>query len=503
MFEVSHADRINNLLRLPSVYKSYPGQQTHPVPPECSLQVFGFTSEGTPVSAGLLTESSSQTPTPIYVRGERVRVVPLRKDKDPIQVDSAADSKQDIKPRVENGEAHETKHLATGMRDEVDAITPRTSGDVVDLDALPDADADAKLERLPSNTPVLRAWGEAAGVEHRWRSRSRYASDADALDAAGAHGGSGSGMAYSGASYVSNAATVELADSDADSKEESSNNSPTSSLRDGTWSRYSTLDDVIATALPMLSAVSSDVSDAERPGLGSVAAGAAAIGSSIPTRVGGDGAAGTEGDGVVNGSSGLEEKGRDSMGSSRPRASSWAENVEEKKGQQDCAVEHERNSSATLPWNWAVRVQTAAMPRKARLRLYLEKRSSLPSRGPTLEEAREYMRAWTPEMDKSLLELLGAAGTKAVSLSRCLGVRTAKPTKNEGVALNKEFLFLRVDETWLSFYCGFRQNLFISQQTMERSHSLPASSAVSRFVRIFFIDSFRKKKRRRGEYRMR
>lgn len=402
--------------------------------------MLGFTSDGTPVRAGLLTESTSQTstPTPIYVQGEKVRVVPLRKEKDPIRVDSAADSKQDAKLRVGNGEAYGTEHATSLARDELDALTPGATAEEVDLHALPDADADAKLERLPSNTPVLRAWGEAAGVEQRWQSRSRSASDAaHAHDAAVAHGVGGM-AAFSGGSYVSNAATVEVADSDADSKEESSSNtSPISSLRDGTWSRYSTLDDVIATALPMLSAVSSDVSDAERPALRSVAA--AATGSSIsmsasPTDGFTHGAhadaaeASTGGDGDVSGGGQVEENMHDLADYSAPGACSvakaTAETDEECRG--DGAIELERTSSTTLPWTWAVRVQAAAMPRKARLRLYLEKRSSLslPSRGPTLEEAREFMTAWTPEMDKSLLELLGAAGTKAVSHSICVGVRS-------------------------------------------------------------------------------
>ncbi len=437
IFEVLQTGQIYNVA---ASLQSYPGQQTHPMPPECSLQVLGFTPDGTPVRAGLLTESSSQTstttptptptPTPIYVRGEKVRVVPLRKENDPIRVDSAADSKHDAKPRVGNGEAYETAHATNLARDELDALTPGAPAAVVDLGALPDADADAKLERLPSNTPVLRAWGEAAGVEQRWRSRSRSASDADAHDTPDAHGVGGM-AAISGASYVSNAATVEVADSDADSKDESfsnSNTSPTSSLRDGTWSRYSTLDDVIATALPMLSAVSSDISDAERPGLRSVAA--AATGSSTSMMISASptddlihgahadaAAAGAEGDGGVSGGGQDEKKRHDLADYSKPGACSsakdTAETLEECPG--DGAVGLERSSSTTLPWTWAVRVQAAAMPRKARLRLYLEKRSSLPSRGPTLEEAREFMTAWTPEMDKSLLELLGAAGTKAVS----------------------------------------------------------------------------------------
>lgn len=393
----------------------YPGQQAHPVPPGCSLQVFGISAEGegegegAPVLAGLLAESSAHAP--IYVGGDKITVVPLRKDS--VLVDPAADSKHGFEPSV----AFETKFAATPAENELHAPTQGPPG-LVDLGTLPDADT--KLERLPSNTPVLRAWGEATGVEQRWRS----ASEAD--DA--------SGMAFRGASYVSNAATVEVGDSDAESKDGSSNPSPSSSLRErGTWSRFSTLDDVIATALPMLSSVSSDVSDSARSRRGDDAG---AIGSSAATsashpdgiigeaagreRVGGDGG-GTDGgggdddDGDGDGDAqDQDEDTRDENASVGPRA--WAgakdandENVGERDG--------ERIPSST--WNWAVRVQAAAMPRKARLRLYLEQRSSLPSRGLTLEDARDAMKAWTPEMDKNLLELLGAAGTKPVSCSRC------------------------------------------------------------------------------------
>lgn len=402
------------------------------MPPGCSLQVFGVSAEDTPARAGLLAENS--THAPIYVRGDKVRVVPMRKDS--VRADPAADSKQGFEPNV----AFETK-MATQAEGELHAPTPGSLG-LVDLDLGTLPDADAKLERLPSNTPVLRAWGEATGVEQRWR----QASEAD--DASG-------GMAFQGASYVSNAATVEVGDSDAESKDGSSNPSPSSSLRErGTWSRYPapTLDDVIATALPMLSAVSSDVSDSARPMLGDAAG---AIGSSVATgtspssgiisgtagrhRAGGDGG-GTDGDGDGDGDRGTGGDGQDEHkceenASFRPRACAGAkvaidenggggegEGEGRREGRGDVEhVEHvERIPSPT--WNWTVRVQAAAMPRKARLRLYLEQRSSLPSPGLTLEEARDAMKEWTPEMDKSLLELLGAVGIEPVSRSCCARV---------------------------------------------------------------------------------
>ena len=402
----------------------HPGQQAHPVPPGCSLQVFGVSAEGTPVRAGLLVENS--THAPIYVPGDEVRVVPVRKDS--VRADPSADSKQGLEPNV----AFETKFAAAQAGGELHAPTPGSQG-LVDLDLGTLPDADAKLERLPSNTPVLRAWGEATGVEQRWRS----ASEAD----------DPSGMAFQGESYVSNAATVEVGDSDAESKDGSSNPSPSSSLRErGTWSRYPTptLDDVIATALPMLSAVSSDISESTRPILGDVAG---VIGSSasppsgiIPEAAAGrqmvdgdgggtDGDGDGDGDGGTDGDDGQDENKRRESASFRPRACAGAndandESVGEGEGEDDGEGEGhgvggvERVERVpSLTWNWAVRVQAAAMPRKARLRLYLEQRSSLPSPGLTLEEARDAMKEWTPEMDKSLLELLGAAGIESVSRS--------------------------------------------------------------------------------------
>lgn len=387
-----------------------------PVPQGCSLQVLGFTAEGTPVRAGVLTEGSPQAP--IYVRGDKVRVVPLQKGL--IRVDRAADSKEEFDPKVGNGVDHETKNVATSVQGTLDTLAPESS-ELVDLGALPDADA--KLERLPSNTPVLRAWGEATGVEQRWRS----ASEAD----------DNNGM-FPGASYVSNAATVEVGDSDADSKDGSSNNSPSSLRARGTWSRYSTLDDVVASALPMLSAVSSDMSDAARlepeniavAVESTMAVGASHLDGPVEEAAGRDvsGGHGTGADGEGQEESRGDDirSERESTGSFRPRACAGAKDVTDVTDGTDGTEEVLRNRavecSSSPTRNWAVRVQTAAMPRKARLRLCLEQRLSHPSRGPTLEEAKDWMKAWTQEMDKSLLELLGAAGTKAVSCPESAGV---------------------------------------------------------------------------------
>ena len=396
------------------------------MPPGCSLQVFGVSAESAPVRAGLIAESS--THSPIYVRGDEVRVVPVREAS--VRADLAADSKEGFESTV----AFEAKCAATRAKDDLHAPTPGSPG-LVDLGTLPDADA--KLERLPSNTPVLRAWGEATGVEQRWRS----ASEADDVG----------GMAFPGASYVSNAATVEVGDSDAESKDGSSNPSPSSSLRErGAWPRHSTLDDVIATALPMLSAVSSDVSESARPILGdaagtvgsSVSSCTSPLDGSIPEAAGrqrvGEDEGGTCGD--CDGERGAQDEAkREESASLRPRASARAKdaNDEHARGGEG-GVEHIPSPT----WNWAVRVQAAAMPRKARLHLYLERRSSLPSPGLTLEEARHAMKEWTPEMDKSLLELLGAAGIEPVSGCRCARVCAITIVHMFNLQFSRPVLFL-------------------------------------------------------------
>ncbi|CAM9107710.1 unnamed protein product, partial [Ectocarpus fasciculatus] len=401
--------------------------QMHPVPPNCSLQVLGFSPEGTPVHAGLLTESGAQVP--IYVQGDKVRIVPSQECA--ARVDLAADSK-DSKDSKEDDVLGGSKaeHAACESKDASTAGVMPAHGELgaplpapgtpelldLDLDTLPDADA--KLDRLPSNTPVLGAWGEATGVEQRWRSAS-------GIDV----------PAFHGASYVSNAATVEVADSDAESKDGSSNNnSPSTSLRErGAWPRCSTLDRVIATALPMLEAVSSDMSDMPdlaRPGVESVAAAiersVAATNASLsdapvhevstldevdPSGVGEVGDDGT--DESSRGAAIRQDLAGEcaSVNSSKPRECAGAKDVAEGGVNNASAAVSTAECSSSRPWEWAVRVQAAAMPRQARLRLFLDKRLSLQSRGgaPSLQQAREWMKAWTPAMDKGLLDLLDAA----------------------------------------------------------------------------------------------
>lgn len=282
-------------------------------------------------------------------------------------------------------------------------------------------DADAKLERLPSNAPVLRPSGEAAGVEQRWQSAGE-ACDADDME-------------FAGASYVSNAATVVVGDSDAESKDGSFNSPASSAGAEGatTWSRYSTVNDIIATAVPLLSALSSDISETPTRGTGGTVRGLAGVG----TTSGGDNT--NKGDSEANGhgaggsgsrnaaagaSAGSDEQDESSgeaigddirnerveTGSSRPRACAGAKDVAD-----EVVNGKEGHRVPLAAWKWAVQVRAAAIPRKACLQLYLERRLSLGSPGPTLEDAREWMTAWTPEMDDSLLELLANAGTKSVS----------------------------------------------------------------------------------------
>lgn len=370
-------------------------------------------------------------------------LVPSRKRSD--EADAASEGKEELKPDPAGGDAGEALATNTsvstqsnhGLSDPMpEAEAEAEAAAKVDLDALPDADT--KLERLPSDTPVLRPWGEAAGVEPRWR--------------AGGRAGNANDPSGPAASYVSNAGTVEVGDSDVESKEGSSNNSPASSLGErAAWSRYSTLNDLSAMAVPILSGVSSDnsgatdlwagggqradVADTATAGdtISMEARGSQADGHSDETGLdglsvvgeGGGGGGGVEG---VGGGAAAEEEGiyakrnRDaasnSMSVHRSSADvSRAGGVEEAKHcEPPKAILREEGLGKPSPtWKWAVRVRAAAMPRKARLRLYLEQRLSLASQGPSLEQASDWMRAWTPEMDKGLLELLGAAGMKSVS----------------------------------------------------------------------------------------
>lgn len=361
----------------------------------------------------------------------------------PREADAASESKEELKSESAGGDAGEALAGSSGstqLNQEVcDAMPEVKPAERGDLDGMPDADA--KLERLPSDTPVLRPWGEAAGVEPRWL--------------AGGRAGNANDPSGPGASYVSNAGTVEVGDSDVESKDGSSNNSPASSLGErAVWSRYSTLNHLSAMAAPILSGVSSDNSEAtnlwaeseQRTGVaGTTTAGdtgsVEARGSQIDGHsdetgldglgVGGVGGGADEegggGDGAGGGAVAEEEgvyakRNRDAASTSMSGHRSSGEvsrpcGVEETKHCEplETTPRQEGGGEPSSAWKWAVQVRAAAMPRKARLRLYLEQRSSLASRGPSLEEANEWMQAWTPEMDKGLLELLGAAGTKSVS----------------------------------------------------------------------------------------
>lgn len=392
-----------------------PFKQTHALPRGCGIEVLGFDSEDNPVQAGLLSESTAHTS--VYVRGDRVRIVPSWTQS--VQADSTADSKEELEPGGGGVESFSWGKCQQPQSQGKLCPPARETRASSEPDAMPDADA--KLERLPSNAPVLRPSGEATGVEQRWQSAGE-ACDAD-------------GMEFAGASYVSNAATVVVGDSDAESKD-GSFNSPASSAGAGsapTWSRYSTVNDIIATAVPLLSALSSDASGTQTRGTGGTARGLAGVGATS----GGDDS--NEGDSQANGhgagasgprdaaasaGAGSDEQDessgeaigddirneRASTGSSRPRACAGARDVAD-----EVVNGKEGHRLPLAAWKWTVKVRAAAIPRKACLQLYLERRLSLGPPGPTLEDAREWMTAWTPEMDESLLELLASAGTKSVS----------------------------------------------------------------------------------------
>lgn len=353
----------------------------------------------------------------------------------PREADAASEGKEEVKPESGGEEAGEALADSSasiqsnhGLCDPMAEAEPAERSD---LDGMPDADA--KLERLPSDTPVLRPWGEAAGVEPRWR--------------AGGRAGNANDPSGAGASYVSNAGTVEVGDSDVESKEGSSNNSPASSLGErAAWSRYSTLNDLSAMAVPILSGVSSDNSEAtnlwaesgQRAEVADTTTAAGDTGSmeargsqidghsdetgldGLSVGGGGGGAdeAGCGGGGVAAEEEGIYAKrNRGAVSNSISGEVSEPCGVEEAKHCEPPEIisRQEGEGKPSPARKWAVQVRAAAMPRKARLQLYLEQRLSLASRGPSLEEANEWMRAWTPEMDKGLLELLGAAGTKSVS----------------------------------------------------------------------------------------
>lgn len=394
-------------------------------PPDCDLDVQGFTAAGIPVHRGLLTQGTAGTP--IYVRGEKVRVVPLRRPS--LKIDASADSKEGLEDRDDESASSKQTAPVTGAN-VLPISTAQGAGSWSDNDAMPDADA--KLERLPSNTPVLRPWGEAAGVERRWRSHAD-----DNLDT--------HRMPLAGASYVSNTATVEVGDSDVDSKDGSTNSAASSIGERPMWARCFALNDAVATGLPALSAMSSASSEAPNRGSGNGIRTLRGVGSGSGSGHGGGNNGGGGGDvggtrshvdrpSVIEHSesadsgdvAGAEGNGggdgggdairddaipeRASTTSSRRRACAGAKDVSD-----DVQKSEDGKLKPAATWKWAVKVRAAAMPRKARMSLHLQRRLSLGLARPSLEKAREWMRAWTPEMDMSLLELLGAAGTKLVS----------------------------------------------------------------------------------------
>lgn len=414
---------------------------------ECDIEVKGFTALGKPIHRGILTKGMALTP--IYVRGDKVKIVPLWKRSLSLGIDASANSKSNSKEGRGSRDNH--AHFALSSKEEdgdgtsstartkdgIEAKAPEKVGLLLDVDAMPDADADAKLERLPSNTPVLRPWGEVAGVERRWRSAADGNFDMER-------------MALAGASYVSNTATIEVGDSDADSKDGSSNSAVSSGGERPPWTRNSNLSEVVASGLPMLSAMSSESSEVVRGNAMELRAMQA-----VQDIDGGSGSSGGTGDRAAHGE-GLVTSGRDqradseggaalgvsrnvdrgggatisagvdtivdgvrseraSTSSSRPRACAGAKDVADEAHRSEEGEEAEAKLSPT--WKWAVKVRAAAMPRKARLRLYLQRRISLPSPGPSLEEAREWMMAWTPEMDSSLMDLLHSNEAKVVSSS--------------------------------------------------------------------------------------
>ena len=418
--------------------------QSYPKPVEFDIRVLGYrrmkdAQEDKQSIAGTFTDSNAQRA--IYVRGDHVRIVPTRKR---IGTDGAQDipefkwSDELKEPEAALEESDNLQHTsrrnsANGKGQGVRTIEPvpreeaESKGEgqgLSDADGMPDADA--KLERLPSNTPVLRPWREAARLERRWYAARRGGhgdhDDHNRHDHNRHDHNHGVGFHGPGLSYTSNAATVDIADSDAESKDE--RESSNSSNGEGTmWPRPATLSDIISTALPVLTAASSDVSETQSRRTGDGSRDLADIPSAL------EGVRGVEPgeslapdsrrsetthatDALRSGAARQERvdgeevrNERVSTGSYRPRAFAGVGG----------GNEGGKPASAPCRRCWGVKVRAGAMSRKARLKLYLEKRQSLEPKGPSLEETRQWMKAWTPEMDKSLLELLGAVGSKAVS----------------------------------------------------------------------------------------
>lgn len=410
--------------------------------PEIGIAVEGFDEGGRAVHRGLLTGSSVDVP--VYVPGDSVQLLP--RGRCPLVVDASADAKDEQKHKDESRRSSVMNNEPSPLSLGPDGPTPQAARPPSDSDALPDADA--KLERLPSNAPVLRPWGEAAGVERRWQSPSNQRLDVNRVP-------------FTNASYMSNTATIEIGDSDAESKDGSTQSPASSGGERPLWTRYATLNDVISTGLPVLTAVSSTSSDGAARGTSHGFRGLLNMASTRGLGIGaGTGAGAGAGAGRANGNvsravgMGVRDANRRSgessltdgslernAGARMPAERAEPGGIEDDGGGDDdhaekpCAVSprlrdscgagdetdsflHEEEGlemKALSSSIWAVKVRATAMPRKARLRLYLERRRSLPVPGPSLEKAREWMREWTREMDLGLLELLGAVGAKSVS----------------------------------------------------------------------------------------
>lgn len=379
------------------------------MPSEWDIEVQGFNEDGQPVHGGLLTHNT--TWNPVYVTGSRVRVVPRRKK--PFSVDASADSKEEHEgsDRRQAPSTTENDVDFNSLNLSVNKSAGQVMGSLFDMDAMPDAEA--KLERLPSNTPVLRPCREATGVERRWRSP---ADDSFNMDR----------MPHTNASYVSNAATVEVGDSDAESKDGSTNSVASSLGERPAWARYSALNNVISTGLPVLTAMSSASSEGQArgsvQGLRSLLNRGASSGQS--SRIGntnGDigGSFRHEQDRVVEGASD-QGPGLGKGASNELHECIFPDSLESLMfaGEGDALDKIRRSgkdaSGPSPPKKWVLTIRAAALPRKARLQLYLEGRRTLSTPGPSLEEVRDWMRTWTREMDLGLVELLGIAGTKSV-----------------------------------------------------------------------------------------
>ncbi|CAM9123344.1 unnamed protein product [Choristocarpus tenellus] len=395
---------------------------------ECSMPeghnliVYRISDQGTPVQVCLLSDCTSSRP--VYVKGDTVRLMPTKSKAGFVPVENRQSSILDTSSTLVEGRTRAfvssgiDLDLVAGSK--CDSLSKGNEKGALPLERAYSAPvslyckendsmpvADTKLERLPSGTPVLSIGGRAAGLERRFTESRTFAHEVHEVHAT---------PDIDGASFASSSGAIEIADSDAESKDNSNTNSPASStLWVGDWGLES-LSETLALGAPALLSTDSGFSDSAPPG---------------DVR-GGERVSGQTNN--LGGMSMLEIDGLSESDVLRPRAmaaaSSSSRTSDEEKGplpqsfmhkedREDREEQQQKDKQSVggvgkvedvEHWGWGCTVRTGAMTRGARLHLYLKRQQSLPSPPPSLEDVRTMMRTWTHEMDADLLELLGVTG---------------------------------------------------------------------------------------------